>query len=298
MTIAEHPTLDLSKTQPPEPAPECPHFAVKSHGMSDRGQRRPTNEDCFVVAELTRTLHVHHGNLVQTKASYSCHRAHVLLVADGVGGHAAGEVASGLSVQSVETFLLNTLKQFANLKASDEQVVLHDLQKALHQADSRIFEEVDKHPEWAGMATTLTMAFAVNGRLFVAHAGDSRCYLYSGGQLQQITKDHTIAAELVRRGVIAEGEQQKNPWRHVVTNILGGKTPGVIAEVHRLDLHDGDILLLCSDGLTEMVSDARIAEILQAADGPRSACARLVDEANLRGGRDNITAIVAQIEQE
>lgn len=297
MAIAEHPSANLSPPQP-ESAAECPHFAVKSFGMSDRGQKRPTNEDCFVVAELTRTLQVHHGNLAQKKASYSCHRGHVLLVADGVGGHTAGEVASGLSVQSVETFLLNTLKKFANLKADDEQCVLRDLQKALFHADARIFEEIDKHPEWAGMATTLTMGFAVNGRLFVAHAGDSRCYLFSGDHLQQITQDHTIAAELVRRGVIEPQAQRKHPYRHVVTNILGGKTPGVTADVHSLELHDGDILLLCSDGLTEMVSDDRIAELIQTADNPQRACERLVNEANLLGGRDNITVIVAQIEQE
>jgi len=215
------------------------------------------------------------------------------LVADGVGGNQAGEVASGVSVISIEEFLLNTLKRFSNLQASEEQGALRDLQNALLQADSRIFEETAKHPEWRGMGTTLTMAFAVNWRLFVAHAGDSRCYLYSGGRLQQLTQDHTITAEMVRRGIMSPQNQRDSPWRNVVTNFLGGSKRGVQAELHSLDLHVGDVVLLCSDGLTEMVPEEHIAAILAEENDPRSACERLVSEANKRGGKDDITAIVA-----
>jgi PPM family protein phosphatase len=273
----------------------CPPFTVKSFGLSDRGQVRGTNEDCFVIAELARTLQVHHSNPPQSQAVVSFHRGHVFLVADGVGGNKAGEVASGLSVQSIETFLLNTLKRFSNLQASEEQGVLRELQNALVQADARIYEEGTRHPEWQGMATTLTMAFAVNWRLFVAHAGDSRCYLYSGNKLQRLTQDHTLTAEMVSRGVMTAQEQANHPWRHFVTNILGGKERGVRAELHSLDLHDGDVLLLCSDGLTEMVPEDRIAEILGAENVPQRACECLVGEANKRGGKDNITAVVAHI---
>jgi protein phosphatase len=273
-------------------------FSVNSFGLSDRGQVRDSNEDRFVIAELTRTLQVHHSNLPQSQATFSCHRGHVFLLADGVGGNKAGGVASGLSVQSIETFLLNTLKRFSNLQASEEQGVLRDLQNALFQADARIFEEVTKHPEWKGMGTTLTLAFAVNGRLFVAHAGDSRCYLYTGKKLQQLTQDHTMTAEMVRRGIITPQAQANHPWRHVVTNILGGNDRGVRAELHSLDLHDRDVLLLCSDGLTDMVPEDRIAAILDAEQVPQGACECLVGEANQRGGNDNITAIVAHIKRE
>jgi len=275
-----------------------PPFIVNSFGLSDRGQVRGSNEDCFVIAELTRTLQVHHSNLPQSQATFSCHRGHVFLVADGMGGNTAGEIASGLSVKSIETFLLNTLKRFSNLQASEEQGVLRDLQNALFQADARIFEEATKHPEWKGMGTTLTMAFAVNWRLFVAHAGDSRCYLCSGNTLQQLTQDHTIAAEMVRRGLITPQDQAHNLWRHVVTNILGGNERGVRAELHSLDLHDGDVLLLCSDGLTEMVPDDRIAAILGVEHVPQRACECLVEEANRRGGKDNITAVVTHIKRD
>jgi len=274
-----------------------PIVSVESFGLSDRGQERSSNEDCFVIAELSRTLHVHHSNPPQIKATFSCHRGHVFLVADGVGGSKAGEVASGLSVKSIEEFLLNTLKRFANLQASEEQGVLRELQNALLHADARIFEATTAHPEWRGMGTTVTMAFAVDWRLFVAHAGDSRCYLYSGKKLQRLTQDHTITAELVRRGIVAPENQEHHPWRHVVTNILGGLEQGVRAELHSLDLHAGDVLLLCSDGLTEMVPEDHIAAILREEQLPQSACERLVAEANQRGGKDNITVIVSHFGQ-
>jgi protein phosphatase len=144
-----------------------------------------------------------------------------------------------------------------------------------------------------GMGTTLTMAFVADWKLFVAHAGDSRCYLLSGGELHQLTHDHTQVAELVRAGVLSPAEASQHPYRHVITNVLGGHEPGVWVEMHKLALEAGDVLLLCSDGLTEMVPDARIAAILQEEPEPRRACERLVAEANEQGGKDNVTALVA-----
>jgi protein phosphatase len=293
----------LFARKPKIPSPEAgstdrPSFIVNGFGLSDRGQVRDSNEDCFVIAELMRTLKVQHSNLPHAPATFSRHRGHVFLVADGVGGNRAGEIASGLSVQCIETFLLNTLKRFSNLQASEEQGVLRDLQTALLQADALLFQEATNHPEWKGMGTTLTMAFASNWRLFVAHAGDSRAYLYSGNKLQQLTQDDTVTAELARRGVLTSPDQDHHPWRHVVTNFLGGKEQGVRAELHSLDLHAGDVVLLCSDGLTEMVPEEHIAAILGTEKTPQGASECLVAEANKRGGKDNVTVIVAHIAQD
>lgn len=275
-----------------------PPFAVRSFGLSDRGQVRETNEDCFAVAELARMLRIHHTNLPQAQTNLSFQRGYVFLVADGVGGSQAGEIASSLGVTTVEDFLLNTLKRFFNLQASEEQGALRELQDALRQADTRILEETVKHPEWEGMATTLTMAFAVNWRLFLAHAGDSRCYLYSSGKLEQLTQDHTVIADLTRRGIISAEQAAGHPWRNVVTNFLGGPKPELKVELHRLDLHPDDVLLLCSDGLTEMVSEEEIVCILQQEDDPQRACERLIAEANQAGGKDNITVVLARINSE
>jgi serine/threonine protein phosphatase PrpC len=268
-------------------------LAVRSFGRTDRGKVRPTNEDHFAVVELARHLHVHQTSVPQAKAQYSSHRGHIFLVADGMGGHQAGEVASALSVVTIDGFLLNTLKRFFNLKVPEEQNVMKEFQDALRQAAARIFEEAAQHPELIGMGTTLTMAFVVDWRLFVAHAGDSRCYLFSKGELHQLTQDHTVVAEMVRLGGLSPAEASRHPYRHVVTNVLGGDKPGVRVEMTKLDLEPQDVVLLCSDGLNQMVPDSRIAAILEEEQEPRGACERLVDEANEQGGEDNITVIVA-----
>jgi len=291
--------MSLPDTQPliapgdPPASPILPRScSVRSFGLTDPGRVRPSNEDQFVIVELARTMNVHRTSIPQAKAQYSSHRGHIFVVADGMGGHQAGEVASALSVMTVEGFLLNALKRFSNLKTSEEQSVLVDFQSALLQADAKVIEEASQHPELLGMGTTLTMAFAVNWRLFVAHVGDSRCYLFSRNELHQLTQDHTMVAELVRKGALSPKEASHHPYRHVVTNVLGGNEQGVRVELHKLDLEPDDVLLLCSDGLTEMVSDDRIVTVLRDEQEPQRICEQLVAEANENGGKDNITVIV------
>lgn len=267
-------------------------FSVRSYGLTDRGRVRPSNEDQFAIVELARTLSVHGTSVPQSKTQYSSHRGHIFVVADGMGGHQAGEVASAITVMTIEGFLLNTLKRFFNLQSTDEQTVLKEFQSALLQADARIFEEAAGHPEMLGMGTTLTMALAVDWRLFIAHAGDSRCYLYSRNQLHQLTQDHTLVAAMVRSGAMSAKDAAGHRLRHAVTNAVGGSQPGVQVEVHKLDLEPGDILLVCSDGLTEMLADAHIAAVIASDPDPKIICERLVADANQQGGKDNITVVV------
>jgi protein phosphatase len=199
-------------------------------------------------------------------------------------------------VATIESFVLHILHRFSNLQATDEQTVQRELQAALKQADARLFEEAAQHPEYMGMGTTLTMALASGWKLFVLHAGDSRCYLFRAGKLRPLTIDHTLASELARSGVIKPEQVSQHLYRHIVTNILGGGEAGVRVDMQNIDLETGDEVLLCSDGLTDMVPDGQIAAILEAEGEPRLACERLVAEANEQGGRDNITAIVARFE--
>jgi protein phosphatase len=292
-------TLPDPSAQPPESpgAVEGPRsIQVRSFGLTDRGQVRASNEDHFLIAELGRTLWVHQTSLPQERTHHGRHRGHLFVVADGMGGHQGGEVASALTIATIEAFVLHVLHRFSNLQAGDVPGVVLDFETALRQADARIFEEAAGRPELEGMGTVLTLALVTGWKLFVIHAGDSRCYLFHNGRLQQLTHDHTLAGELADRGVITPEQARRHKFRHVVTNALGGVKAGVQVEVHQVDLESGDVLLLCSDGLTDMVADDRITPILAAEAEPQSACQRLVAEANAQGGRDNITAIVARFE--
>jgi protein phosphatase len=268
---------------------------VRSFGRTDPGRVRPSNQDHFLIAELARTLWIHQTSLPQPELQYGSHRAHIFLVADGMGGHRAGEVASALTLTTLESFVLNLLRRFSNLRPEEDETVVQEFQTALQQAHARIFEETAHHPEYSGMGTTLTMAFTSNWKLFVVHAGDSRCYLFRAGELTQLTADHTVAGELVRHGILRPEEATHHRYRHVVTNVVGGSTPKkILVEIHKVDLQSGDVVLLCTDGVTDMLSNERITAILQAETEPRKACDLLITEANEQGSKDNVTAVVAR----
>jgi protein phosphatase len=159
-----------------------------------------------------------------------------------------------------------------------------------------VLAEAAEHPELHGMGTTLTLAYSLNDELFVAHVGDSRCYLCRHDHLYRLTHDHTLVEEMVERGALSAEEAAHHRWRHVVTNAVGASSPEVKVEVHKVHLEDGDRVLLCSDGLTNMVSEKEISQVLQAEDEPEQASRRLVAAANESGGRDNITVVVAHFD--
>jgi serine/threonine protein phosphatase PrpC len=275
----------------------CPPLTVHSFGLTDRGRVRESNEDQFFVAVLLKALHIHQTSLPLPKVQHSHDRSYLFVVADGMGGRAAGETASALAVDSVGSFVLESLKWFAECRGAEQDQVLVDFQRALADASARVRAEGAAHSELHGMGTTLTLAYSLNDELFVAHAGDSRCYLCRHRHLVRLTRDHTLVDELVRRGGISAEEAKHHHWRHVISNALGGGCPEVKVEVHKLQLESGDIVLLCSDGLTEMLSDDKISEILDAETDPEKACRQLVARANEEGGRDNITVIVAHFSE-
>jgi serine/threonine protein phosphatase PrpC len=279
------------------PAPgqgQAGRWTVQTHGMTDRGRTRPRNEDQFLTAILTKALQIQHTSIPQSKMQYSEERGYLFVVADGVGGHQGGEQASALAVGSIEQFVLNTLKWFLHLRGAEGQTLLEEFHAALQQTDANIYKEGRRHPELWGMGTTLTMAYSLNQDLFVAHVGDSRCYLFHQGHLDQITHDHTLVQEMVRHGAIPAEEASHHHLRHVITNVLGSTEPGVMPEVHKVHLEPGDTLLLCSDGLTEMLSDEEIADVLGTVPDIHQACERLIDLANEKGGKDNVTVVLAR----
>jgi protein phosphatase len=219
-----------------------------------------------------------------------------MVVADGMGGAAAGEHASALAVTSLELFVLDTVKWFLHLQGREQSVLYEELRRCLEGADRNVIERAKSDPRLVGMGTTLTMAYSVGLDLFVAHAGDSRAYLFHEGSLVQVTNDHTLAQVLVQAGGLSPEQAKHDKRRNIVTNVVGGPHEGVHAEIHRLALADGDVLLLCSDGLSDPVGDEAIAAVLAQTADPEEACNRLVAGALENGGRDNITAIVARYE--
>ncbi len=281
--------------EPAEPPANRP-LSVHTFGVTDPGRVRASNEDQFFIAELTKSMKVLHASLPQPKTLRADERGYLFIVADGMGGHQAGEQASAMAVESIEEFALNTLRWFFLLQGAEEHDVLKEFRAALQEADAKLCQEAAQHRELAGMGTTLTIAYSVGSRLFVVHVGDSRCYLLHGSALQRLTHDHTLVAEMISSGALQPEEAAHHRLRHVITNAIGGHELGVKVECHRIELQADDMILLCSDGLTEMVPDDRIAAVLQAHRDPQAACERLVAEANEHGGKDNITVIAARFE--
>ncbi len=262
---------------------------------TDRGKQRENNEDHFLVARLAKSMQVCKSSLPDDgTCRFSDEEAYLMVVADGMGGAAGGERASALALGSLETFVLNTFKWFLHLEGREQSVLFEQLRQGLERADHSVVARAQADPRLYGMGTTLTMAYSVGTDLFITHAGDSRAYLFHDGTIEQVTHDHTLVQVLVEAGGISAEQARHDKRRHVVTNVIGGPREGVKAEIHRLLLADGDVLLLCSDGLSDPVGDAAIAEVLAHTTDPEEACNRLVDLALDRGGPDNITAIVAR----
>lgn len=240
------------------------HFAVEAHGASDVGRVREVNEDAFLVLD-DRGL---------------------FIVADGVGGAAAGEVASEIAVSLVHVKLERRLRKLAeNASQPVVQAVVADV---LQEVNDVMIEQARKRPELEGMGTTLVLALLWQDHALIAHLGDSPAYLWRNGQLEKLTEDHSLAAELVRWGEITPSQAEDNPGRSTLLRYLGVQEK-LDPDFIWLEPRAGDRLLLCTDGLTGMVGDEVIARILGACDTLAACCQTLIDHANEAGGKDNIT---------
>lgn len=243
-------------------------FSIYMAGLTDTGMRREHNEDCL-----------------------SWHEAQGLAVlADGMGGHNAGDVASSLCVESINESLLPLLEQDA---AIDD--ITHVVAQAIHQANAHIHQVAEEDPTCKGMGTTVVLTLFHGHQVVLAHVGDSRIYRLRKNEFQAMTADHSLVRELLAQGTITAEEAVDNPFSHVITQAVGVREK-VEPEVQLLDVEPGDIYLLCSDGLSDLVPEEVMAETLVAAQGNWSAAAQhLVDAANQAGGRDNISVLIAAV---
>jgi serine/threonine protein phosphatase PrpC len=210
-------------------------------------------------------------------------RAPVFVVADGMGGAQAGEVASQMAVETFEAGL------------PEDGTPEERLAEVVREANRRIHELSVAEHEHAGMGTTLTAAYLDDGYVAIAHVGDSRAYLFRDGELARLTQDHSLVEELRQRGKLTEEEAAEHPQRSIITRALGPE-PDVQVDTSSQAVRSGDVVLLCSDGLTSMISEQEISQILASAPNLRAAGDRLIDGANAAGGKDNITVVLFRVE--
>ena len=254
----------------------------ESAGLSDVGKKRGSNEDSFALAPQHR----------------------LFVVADGMGGHAAGEVASRLAVESIERHISGsdprkepTIPAAFRSPQGDEAALTPPARRVLNAvrlANQEIVRSVRKNREMRGMGTTVVIAYIHGSHAVIGSVGDSRAYLLRDDSLRQITSDHTFVNEQVRAGTLTQSEARKHPARNILTRAVGSQEE-VEVDLIEQDLQAGDLLLLCSDGLTSMVEDDGILAALRGSRGDlATSCRALIDLANAKGGDDNVTVVLVR----
>lgn len=237
-------------------------------GLTNIGRERVRNEDNLLIRKN--------------------HNMALLAVADGMGGHLAGNVASSLAVSTADKIWLN-LDRNKNLSTADARALMNEL---LLQANQVIYQQANHNPDKRGMGTTLTSCLIYHNKLTVGHIGDSRAYLIENGTIYLLTKDHSLLEELIESGEVRPEDAPGHPQKHVLTRALG-TTPDPEVDITDIELLSNSVLLLCTDGLTNLVSDDEILSNALSEPDPHGLSELLVNMANSRGGYDNITVIVA-----
>jgi PPM family protein phosphatase len=266
---------------------------VDVSALSDRGLIRSTNEDHYFVARIGRSLETVLTNLPDGSVPARADElGYAMIVADGMGGHAAGEVASRMAISALISLSLDAPNWIGRIEEELMPELARRLRERLSTVNALIIDRGRRDVALRGMGTTMTALRSIGRDALVFHVGDSRAYLLHQDRLHRLTRDHTYAQYLVDRGELSEEDEESVHFRHMLTNALGGQAEDVQVDVERVQLADGDRVLLCSDGLTDLLDDVTIEGLL-ATGRSAEVCQRLVSLALERGGRDNITAIVA-----
>ena len=263
--------------------------------MTHAGKVRKNNEDHYLISRLGRSLeplitNIAPGQLPERLTEYG----YAMLVADGMGGAAAGEVASRLAINLLVKLVIDAAKWGRRIDEQEAEALMDRLEGYYMAIHSELIRQGEIDPAMTGMGTTLTLVYSFCSDLFVAHVGDSRAYLFREAQIRQLTHDHTVAQRLADSGEIPQEAVAKHRLRHLLTNVLGGVRAPVVTELQQFQLADHDRLLLCSDGLTDMVDDATIETVLRNIEPPQEAANKLLDLALDAGGKDNITIVLAR----
>lgn len=262
-------------------------------GLTHPGKVRKSNEDHFLLGSLHKQLQIKATSLPAAEQFRACNEriGFLAMVADGVGGQLAGEEASRIALEEATQYLAHSTSCYYQSDPHDEQFV-DLLQEAAMRTHARVVERADADPDLHGMATTLTLWMGVWPWVYLLQVGDSRYYLYRQGALTQITRDQTMAQDLVDEGVMSRSVAFSSRWAHVLSSSIGGSQ--TLPVVTRIANGWDHVHLLCSDGLTKHVSDERIAERLSSMTSARQVCEALLQDALDGGGSDNITIIVGR----
>jgi len=266
---------------------------IDVYGLTHAGKVRKENQDHFLIGTLSKHLRIDRTSLPQDVALLADPErlASVGMVADGVGS-GAGEEASRLAVQAVAQYLSRITNAFYTSDATEPETFTHLLSEAALQVHASLLEHAQQEGKPGRMATTLTVFFGLWPQAYLLQVGDSRCYLYHEGRLTQISRDQTMAEDLVDEGVLSRAKAADNRWAHVLSSAIGGQQAAPV--VTRIVRDWGSIVLLCSDGLTKHVSDERIAERLSALTSAQQTCEALLQDALDGGGSDNITILIGR----
>ena len=301
-TCSETLALSSFDLEAERPEPYSARVRVEFDALTHPGRVRPRNEDAFLVYRASRSWERLLSSLPEEDLPREfVEMAHAFCVADGMGGAAGGSVASSLALRTGVNLVLNAARWWMKLDnpQSRERAMRELIRRALHrfrQIDRALTAHADEHPTLLGMGTTLTVACSFGADLFVVHTGDSRAYLLRDGHLRQLTHDQTMTQMLQDAGQLTADRARVHQWRHMLTGVLGGRGPKQPPEAAFHRLRDGDRLILCTDGLTGMLDDDEIARIVAGAGSVQEGCRALVDAALDRGGRDNVTCVVARYE--
>ncbi len=272
--------------------PVAPAVAVEVGAASHAGLVRANNEDHFAVFRRTRMQETLLTNLAEGAIPTSKQEAYSFVVADGMGGQSAGEVASRVAIEKAWDLTDQASSWVMRLRSLSAQQIQERAEAYLTEMQRTLRELGENDPHLFGMGTTLTSVYVVGWNAIVVQVGDSRAYLWRDGELRQITRDQSLAQVLIDSGIPPE---KAEGVRHILTNSLGGKSNLIVPNVGHLPLHNGDRLLLTTDGLTDELSDAEIADALRRTSTPQATCDELVQLALDHGGRYNVTVVVGEI---
>jgi PPM family protein phosphatase len=289
-------TIDWSLEELETPqhfAPLPPAVRVEFGAVSHPGKVRENNEDHYLVFRRQKSRTVLKTNLPCCLTDHT-EDAYTMIVADGIGGSAFGEVASTLALEAVWDLGLQQVRLSVKVNEREAADLSEKVETAFNLIHESLVEHAEHDPRLAGMGTTLTAVHTIGADAIVGHVGDSRAYLFRAGALTRLTHDHTLREELIKSGLADADAPSLRYVRHVLTRCLGGHHHTVQPDIHRLTLADGDCLLLSTDGLHDLVEDSEIARVLGEQVVPDAACQTLLNAALDRGGKDNITIIVAR----